>query len=81
MTDKFKDSVFYTFSLYGAVGVQLAASVVAGLALGNYADKKVGTSPLFALIGTILGAVGGIWNLIRILKWNERKNVGQNGNN
>ncbi|MBI2092062.1 MAG: AtpZ/AtpI family protein [Deltaproteobacteria bacterium] len=68
-----KNSTLYTFGLYGAVGIQLAASVVAGLAFGAWFDKKVGTSPWFALVGTILGAVGGIWNLVRILKWNEKK--------
>jgi F0F1-type ATP synthase assembly protein I len=77
----FRDSAFYTLGLYGAVGIQLAASVVAGLAFGAWLDKKIETSPWFALVGTILGAVGGIWNLVRILKWNERKNVDQNGNN
>lgn len=74
MADNFKNSIAYTVGIYGAVGVQLAASVVICLAIGNFIDKKAGTSPLFALIGTILGSVGGIWNLFRILKWNERRN-------
>lgn len=66
-----KDSMIYTFGLYGAVGVQLAASVVAGLVFGNYIDNKIGTSPWLAIFGTLLGTVGGIWNLVRIMKWSE----------
>ena len=73
MTKTFKDSAYYTFGLYGTVGVQLAASVITGLAFGNYLDKKFGTSPWLALTGTIIGTTGGIWNLVRILEWNERK--------
>ncbi len=68
-----KKTPYYTFALYGAVGIQLAASVVAGLAFGNYIDKQIGTSPWLALSGTILGTAGGIWNLVRILKWDEKK--------
>jgi F0F1-type ATP synthase assembly protein I len=69
----FKSSAYYTFALYGAVGVQLAASVVAGLVVGNYLDGKLQTGPWLAVVGTILGTVGGIWNLIKIMKREERR--------
>lgn len=69
-----KNSTSYIFGLYGAVGIQLAVSVVAGLIIGDYIDKKIGTSPWLALAGTILGTVGGMWNLVRILRWHEKKN-------
>ena len=70
---KLKDSPAYAFALYGAVGFQLAVSVVAGIAFGNYVDGKAGTSPVFIIIGALLGTFAGIWNLIRILKWNEKE--------
>ncbi len=76
MKDDLKNSVYYTFGLYGAVGIQLAASVVVGLMFGNYIDEKLGTSPWLAVTGTVLGTVAGIWNLVRILNWNERINGG-----
>lgn len=60
------------YAVYGAAGVQLAAAVVAGLVFGNYLDKRVGTSPWFAVSGTILGFVGGMVNLVRILGWFEK---------
>lgn len=71
----YKDPAYYTFGLYGAAGIQLAAGVIGGLVFGNYLDGKIGTSPWLAVAGTILGAVGGIWNLIRMLNWNEKRNA------
>lgn len=68
-----KKTPYYAFALYGAVGIQLAVSVVAGLAFGNYMDTKLSTSPWLALLGTIMGTAGGIWNLVRIMKWDEGK--------
>lgn len=65
--------MLYTLGLYGAIGIQLAVNVVAGLAFGNYVDKHAGTSPWIAIIGTIIGTVAGLWNLVKILKFNEKK--------
>jgi len=65
-------SVMNTVVLYSAAGVQLAVSVVAGLALGAYLDGRWGVSPWLAIFGTIIGTVGGIWNLVRILKLGEK---------
>lgn len=72
-------SPYYIFALYGAVGIQLAASVVAGLVFGNYLDNIFKTSPWLTLLGTILGTAGGIWNLVRILKWDEGKTQNSKG--
>lgn len=69
------NSTLYTVGLYGAVGIQLAASVVAGLVFGNYIDGKIGTSPWLAMAGTVLGTVGGIWNLVKILKRDEKRGL------
>jgi ATP synthase protein I len=71
-----KDSIFYTVGLYGATGLQLAISVVAGLAFGNYIDKYIGSSPWLAIIGTIIGTVAGLFNLVKMLKINEKKDQG-----
>lgn len=65
--------MYTTLGIYGAVGFQLAASVVAGLLIGNYIDQKVGTAPWLALTGLLLGSIGGFYNLIRILNWHRGK--------
>ena len=66
-----KNSIYASLGIYGACGFQLAISVVAGLLLGGWIDKKCGVSPIFAMIGLILGFGGGLWNLVRILNWHR----------
>jgi F0F1-type ATP synthase assembly protein I len=61
----------YHAGLYGAVGVELAGSVIVGLAIGHWLDKKIGSAPAFSLLGTILGTGLGIWNIFRILKFKD----------
>ena len=68
-----KDPFWITFGIYGAVGIQLALSVVAGLLLGNYLDNKWGSRPWLALMGLTIGFAGGLYNLIRILRWRDNK--------
>ncbi|MFH1829695.1 MAG: AtpZ/AtpI family protein [Pseudomonadota bacterium] len=66
-------SSFAAYGIYGAAGLQLAISVVAFLFIGDYADEKLGTSPWLTVTGLILGFIGGMVNLIKIVK---RINIG-----
>lgn len=61
------------FGIYGGVGFQLAAAVVAGLLLGDYCDDRLGTAPWLTMVGLLLGATGGFYNLIKILSWNQKR--------
>ncbi len=70
-----KDSMMIALGIYGAVGFQLAAAVVVGLLFGNWLDEKWDTKPWLALTGLILGAIGGFYNLIRILNWKTNKGI------
>jgi F0F1-type ATP synthase assembly protein I len=56
------------YGIYGAAGLQLAASVVGFLLLGNWLDGKLGLTPWLAVAGLIVGFVGGLVNLIRIVR-------------
>ena len=60
------------FALYGAMGVQLALAVIAGLLGGAWLDRQWGTTPWIALVGLTLGAIAGLWSLIRVLNWKTR---------
>lgn len=60
------------YGIYGAAGLQLAASVVAGMLLGGYLDEKLGWSPILTIVGIALGFIGGLVNLVRILGWFSR---------
>ncbi|OGQ05727.1 MAG: hypothetical protein A2W61_06450 [Deltaproteobacteria bacterium RIFCSPLOWO2_01_44_7] len=71
--DDQKNPFWLTFGLYGAVGIQLSLTVVAGWFMGDYLDRRWGTSPWLALLGLVLGFTGGLWNLIRILNWRTKR--------
>lgn len=69
---KVKEEEDLGWLVYFVVGTQLAVSVIAGLLLGHFVDKWVGTKmPWFTFIGLIGGMVSGFALLIRIIK---RKN-------
>ena len=61
-----------SYAIYLAAGVQLAASTVAGLVVGHYVDKKLGTDPWLTAAGVMLGFVGGMINLFRIVRLIEK---------
>lgn len=72
-TDPEKDSFILAFGIYGGIGFQLAGAVVGGLLFGSWLDKKFNTTPWISLIGLLLGCIGGFYNLIRLLTWNQSR--------
>lgn len=71
--EKQGDPFVLAWGIYGAVGFQLAATVVGGLLLGTWLDKKWNLSPWMTLAGMVVGMVGGFYNLIRITTWNQKR--------
>ncbi|MGH7830414.1 MAG: AtpZ/AtpI family protein [Candidatus Binatia bacterium] len=67
------DPFILALGVYGGVGFQLAASVVGGLLIGHYLDKRWDTSPWLAMTGLVIGSAGGFYNLLKILDWNQRR--------
>ncbi len=60
-------------SPYLGLGLQLAASILVFLFLGRWVDGKLGTEPVFMIIGAFIGAAGGMISFIRtVLKHDER---------
>jgi F0F1-type ATP synthase assembly protein I len=60
------------FALFSEVGVLLLVTTLAGVAAGYWADQRLGTLPVFVLVGFLAGAgIGtvGIYRLVtRFLK-------------
>lgn len=55
------------FALAG-IGMMNAVAAVGGCALGWLADSKLGTTPIFILLGLVLGLAGGVlatWREVR----------------
>jgi ATP synthase protein I len=71
--NKKADPFLVAFGIYGGVGFQLAAAVVGGLFIGQFLDNRFGTSPWLTMTCLVLGSVGGFYNLIRILNWNQER--------
>ena len=51
------------FARVGALGIELAISIVIGLLAGRWLDGKLSTAPWLTLVGLILGAIAGFRSL------------------
>jgi F0F1-type ATP synthase assembly protein I len=58
---------------YGTVGLELALSILFGLLVGNWADKKLGTHGWLALIGFFFGLAAGARSLYRVVQQSKRQ--------
>ena len=48
---------------YSSLGFQVSLSIVIGLALGVYLDRKFGTTPWLTLIGLLVGILAAYRNI------------------
>ena len=52
-------------SHFAGVGLQFAISVIIFLLLGQWADRKLGTAPLFLLVGVFIGGGAAFFSMYR----------------
>jgi F0F1-type ATP synthase assembly protein I len=50
---------------FAGVGVQFVAAILVFLFLGKWVDGRLGTTPVFLLLGTFVGAAGGFYSMYR----------------
>jgi F0F1-type ATP synthase assembly protein I len=72
-SEKKGDPFLLAFGIYGAIGFQLASTVIGGLMFGGWLDKKWGTTPWLTVTGLAIGSIGGFYNLVRLLNWNQTR--------
>lgn len=66
MTEKEDRRAFYReLGRYSALGLEMAVSVVIGLAVGYYLDKWLGTGPWMTVIWLAIGFAAGVRSLYR----------------
>ena len=66
MTDKQDRKAFFReLGKYSALGLEMAISVVIGMAIGYYLDKWLGTSPWLTIVWIGLGFAAGVRSLYR----------------
>lgn len=86
MSDKSKDdsltNTYREVGPYLGLGLQLAATIVIMVLIGDWIDKKYGTSPLWTIITGFLGITTGMYQLIKTVlhlqKRSEKKDNPEN---
>jgi len=48
-------------------GFEFAVTILLGLALGRWLDRRAGTAPWLLILGVFIGAAGGFYSLYRAL--------------
>ncbi len=52
---------------YAGLGVQLAATILFSVLVGQWVDRKAGTDGVFTILGALLGFGGTLYSVIREL--------------
>jgi ATP synthase protein I len=55
------------FALFSEIGLVLLMTTLAGVAAGYWADQRLGTLPVFVLIGFLAGAGIGAFGIYRLV--------------
>lgn len=73
MTDKQdRRELYRELGRYSALGLEMAISVVIGLAIGYYLDKWLGTGPWLTVVWLALGFAAGVRSLYRSAVQSEK---------
>jgi ATP synthase protein I len=62
------DNPWRMIGLVSVIGVDLAVSVLAGYWIGQYVDNWLETTPIFMLIGLLLGLGAGVYSVYLIIR-------------
>ena len=79
MVAKKKIGAYAEIGPYASLGIQFAAAVLLFLAVGWWLDDALATTPLFLLLGTLLGAAVGFYKLYRTLMDLEKRRKREDG--
>jgi ATP synthase protein I len=58
---------------YAGLGMQFAAAIIVFLLLGQWADRRLGTDPLFLYVGVFTGAGAAFYSMYRGLMADQRR--------
>jgi F0F1-type ATP synthase assembly protein I len=57
---------------YAGLGIQLAVTILVGVLLGQWVDRRAGTDGVFTILGALLGFGGTLYSLIRELSRTDK---------
>lgn len=55
-------------ALMSAILSQLVGSILIGIFAGRWIDGKIGTEPLFLIIGLFIGLAAGVYAMLRLVQ-------------
>ena len=58
---------------YAGLGLQFAAAIIVFLYAGQWLDRRLGTDPVFLLLGVFVGAGGAFYSMYRKLPATQRR--------
>lgn len=58
---------------YAGLGLQFAVSIILFVYLGNWADRKFGTAPVFLLVALFVGAGASFYAMVRRLNADQKR--------
>jgi len=64
---------------YVSLGLTFAGGIILFLAIGLWLDRRLGVTPLFTIVGTIVGAVLSFVSVFRRLEAERRAGAGRAG--
>ena len=64
---------------YAGLGFQLVASILLFLYAGRWVDRRIGTEPLFLLLGVFTGLAASIYSMYRSLMADQRREAERQG--
>ncbi len=74
-----QESAVADLGRYAGLGLQLALSVGLFLAVGWWLDGRLGTVPLFTILGAFLGGAAGFYSLYQHVVAASRPGAGRKG--
>ena len=66
-----------TVGRFAGLGFQLVASILLFLYGGQWLDRRLGTDPIFLLLGVFIGAAAAIYSMYRSLRAEQRREAAQ----
>ncbi len=66
-------STWEALIIVSQIGFSFAAAVVIGLFVGRYIDSVTNLSPIFTVVGALLGTVAGIYSSVQIVRFVQEK--------
>jgi F0F1-type ATP synthase assembly protein I len=58
---------------FAGVGIQFAVAIIAFLFAGQWLDNRIGTKPVFTIVGVFLGAGAAFYNMYRKITAAQKK--------